>query len=321
MYPWVMISRTIGEHSRAHGPKARVACSIRGVVLRTRKEGRMLFTRRRRNEAAPEVGAEAPEFNLPSAQGGQLRLSMRTALGPVVVGFFRGAWSEEDVEYFKALAAKEDEINLSGASIVGIGAVEPDEAREFVRASGIKSMVLYDYARITTRQWGLSEKDNEHGEYARPAVFVVGTDHMVLHAWTGDLPAVAEIQAKVTEITGLPKPAEESDEEEPRRTRKVATSEAAPGQAAPPDDEPKKMSAGERERIKAERRAAREAGKSLKTEQGAAAGEAPAADEAPKKMTKEERERIKAERRAAREAGQSLKKTADGGEGEEQRDE
>jgi peroxiredoxin len=266
----------------------------------------MLFTRRRRNVEAPETGTEAPEFNLPSAQGGQLRLSMRTARGPVVVGFFRGTWSEEDVEYFKALAAKEDEINLSGASIVGIGAVEPDEAREFVRASGIKSMVLYDYARITTRQWGLSEKDKEHGEYARPAVFVIGTDHTVLHAWTGDLPAVEEIQAKVTEITGLPKPAEESDEEKPRRTKKVATSEAAPGQAAPADDKPKKMSAEERERIKAERRAAREAGKSLKEPQSGQA-DGSEGEQAPKKMTKEERERIKAERRAAREAGKSLK--------------
>jgi peroxiredoxin len=280
----------------------------------------MLFTRRRQNVAAPETGTEAPEFNLPSAQGGQLRLSMRTARGPVVVGFFRGAWSEEDVEYFKALAAKEDEINLSGASIIGIGAVEPDEAREFVRASGIKSMVLYDYARITTRQWGLSEKDKEHGEYARPAVFVVGTDHVVLHAWTGDLPAVEEIQAKVTEITGLPKPAEESDEEKPRRTKKVATSEAAPGQAAPADDKPKKMSAEERERIKAERRAAREAGKSLKEPQSEQA-DASEGEQAPKKMSKEERERIKAERRAAREAGQSLKKPAGGDKAEEQREE
>src|ERR687893_505025 len=233
-----------------------------------------MFTRRKQNAAVPEVGVEAPEFNLPSAQGGQLRLGMRTARGPVVVVFFRGTWSEEDIAFFERLSKKEDEINLSGASVVGIGAVEPDEAREFARASGIKSMVLYDYARITTRQWGLSEKDKEHGEYARPAVFVVGTDHKVLHAWTGDLPAVEEIQAKVTEITGLPKPAEESDEEKPRRTKKVATSEAAPGQAAPADDEPKKMSAEERERIKAERRAAREAGKSLKEPQEGA-GEEP----------------------------------------------
>jgi len=255
-----------------------------------------MFTRRRRNVAVPEVGADAPEFNLPSAQGGQLRLSMRTARGPVVVVFFRGVWSEEDVEYFQALAAKEDEINLAAASVVGIGLIEPDEAREFVRASGIKSMVLYDYVRVTTRQWGLSEKDKEHGEYARPAVFIVGTDHKVAHAWTDGRPAVDEIMAKVTGITGLPKPPEEE--------------EAKPEEAAEAGEKPKKMSAEERERIKAERRAAREAGKSVKSaqpEKAASSEEASAGEKAPKKMSKEERERIKAERRAAREAGKSLK--------------
>ena len=250
----------------------------------------------------PEVGEEAPEFNLPSAQGGQLRLSMRTARGPVVVVFFRGAWSEEDVEYFKALSAKEDEINHAGASIVGIGVLEPDEARDFVRASGIKSYVLYDYVRITGRQWGVLQKDKEHGEYARPAAFIVGTDHKIAYAWVGDRPAPDEILAKVSEITGLPKRAEET-KEKPER-------DAAEG-----DEKPKKMSAEERERIKAERRAAREAGKSVKTgqpEQAAASERAAEQTDKPKKMSAEERERIKAERRAAREAGKSLKQPAPG---------
>ena len=243
----------------------------------------------------PEVGEEAPEFILPSAQGGQLRLSMRTARGPVVVVFFQGAWSEEDVEYFKALSAKEDEINHAGASVVGIGLLEPDEARDFARASGIKSYVLYDYASITGQQWGVLQKDKEHGEYARPAAFIVGTDHKIVHAWVGDRPAPDEILAKVGEITGLPKRAEEEKPEQ----------DAAEG-----GDRPKKMSAEERERIKAERRAAREAGKSVKTPQsGGAAAEQ---TDKPKKMSAEERERIKAERRAAREAGKSLKKPASG---------
>jgi peroxiredoxin len=206
-----------------------------------------LFTRRR-DGAVPEVGADAPEFNLPSAQGGQLQLSMRTAQGPVVVVFFRGPSSEEDVAYFQALSEKEDEINHARASIVGIGVLEPDQAREFVRASGIKSYVLYDYVRVTTRQWGLLEKDGE--EYARPAVFIVGSDHKIVHAWTDERPPAEEILAKVSEITGLPKPAEEAEEQR---------EEAAEG-----GERPKKMSAEERERIKAERRAAREAGKSLK---------------------------------------------------------
>jgi peroxiredoxin len=252
-----------------------------------------MFTRRK-DIAVPEVGADAPEFNLPSAQGGQLRLSMRTAHGPVVVVFFRGVWAEEDVAYFAALSEKEDEINHARASIVGIGILEPDEAREFVRASGIKSYVLYDYVRVTTRQWGLLEKDKEHGEYAQPAVFIVGSDRKIVQAWTDERPAPEKILAKVSEITGLPKPAEEAEE----------TEEAS----AEDGERPKKMSAEERERIKAERRAAREEGKSVKTgqqEQAAASEEAP--EEVPKKMSAEERERIKTDRRAAREAGKSLK--------------
>ncbi|MDP9408903.1 MAG: redoxin domain-containing protein [Actinomycetota bacterium] len=257
-----------------------------------------MFTRTR-TEPVPEVGAEAPEFNLPSAQGGQLRLSMRTVRGPVVIASYRPG-DEEDVEYFKALAEKEEEINLAAGSLVGLGVAEPDEAREFVRATGIKSYVLYDYARAASRDWGLLQKDKQRGDYTARAVFVVGPDHKVAHAWTGERPKPEEILAKVSEITGLPK---KPAEEKPKRPKEAAEGEKA--EEAGTDEgsgAPKKLSAEERERIKAERRAAREAGKSLKT------GAAPAPEgEAPKKLTAEERERIKAERRAAREAGRSVK--------------
>ena len=101
-----------------------------------------MFTRTK-TAAVPEAGGEAPEFNLPSAQGGQLRLSMRTVRGPVLVAFYRQG-DEEDVEYFKSLAAKEEEINLAAGSVVAIGVVEPAGARDFARASGLKSYVLYD---------------------------------------------------------------------------------------------------------------------------------------------------------------------------------
>src|SRR3954469_218506 len=175
--------------------------------------------------SVPEVGVEAPEFHLPSAQGGQLRLSMRTARGPVVVVFYSGGWSEEDVAYFKDLASKEDEINLAAASVVGIGLGEPQEARDFVRETGIKSYILYDYAGIATREYGLLEKDKEHGQYARPATFVIDSDHQVVHAWGGERPESGEILTRVSEITGLPKPAEEeagegeADEEKPKKEK------------------------------------------------------------------------------------------------------
>ena len=144
-------------------------------------------------------------------------MSMRTVSGTqlfsglVVVVFYSGGWSEEDVAYFKDLAAKEDEINLTGATIVGIGVGEPAPARDFVRETGIKSYVLYDYAGVATREYGLLEKDKEHGEYARPATFIVDTDHKVVHAWIGERPKAEEILAKVSEIIS-PEPAEEEEE-------------------------------------------------------------------------------------------------------------
>ena len=213
------------------------------------REEEKVFTRRKQDIVAPEVGAEAPEFNLPSAQGGQLRLSMRTVRGPVVVAFYRPG-DEEDVEYFKALAGKEEEINLASGSVVAIGVAEPAGGRNFARASGLKSYVLYDYAKVASRQWGLLERDKKHGDYARRAVFIVGPDRNVAHAWVDQRPEPDEILAKVSEITGLPKPPEE-----PKEDKKDDAKEG---------EKPKKMSAEEREKIKAERRAAREAGKSVK---------------------------------------------------------
>ncbi|MGB3683413.1 MAG: redoxin domain-containing protein [Rubrobacteraceae bacterium] len=218
--------------------------------------------------AVPEVGDEAPEFHLPSAQGGQLRLSVRTARGPVVVVFYSGVDYEEDVEYFKALAGKEDEINMAAASVVGISVGGPDEARDFLKQSGMKSYVLYDYAKVASREWGLLEKDKKLGEYARPAVFIVGTDRDIIHAWTDDRPDAEELLAKISEITGLPKPVEEGEEEEkPKKPKKAAKpDEAAEGATEKPKGEkPKgekpegeKPSAEEREKRRAERKAASE---------------------------------------------------------------
>ncbi|MCA3748782.1 MAG: redoxin domain-containing protein [Rubrobacter sp.] len=168
--------------------------------------------------AVPDVGAEVPDFELPGALGGQLRLALRTVVGPVVVVFLRGPWSEEDVGYFRRLSAKEDELNLAGATLVGIGALEPEEARDFARKTGTRSYVLYDYTRSTVRDWGLLEQDRERGERARPAVFIVGTDGRVAHRWLGERPSPEELLSRVSGMTGLPE-----EHEQRRAARRPAT--------------------------------------------------------------------------------------------------
>ena len=222
--------------------------------------------------AIPEVGNEAPEFSLPSAQGGQLRLSVRTARGPVVVVFYQGSEPDKNVDYFKALAEKEDEINMAAASVVGIGVSGPEEARELVAKTKIKSYILYDYARVASRDWGLLEKDKKLGEYARPAVFIVGADREVIHAWLEERPEPAEILAKISEITGLPKPPEEEGEEKPKKPTKAKAKakpedDADSSAASETEEKPKreKPSPEEREKRRAERKAAREADETAET--------------------------------------------------------
>jgi peroxiredoxin len=255
--------------------------------------------RRQREMVIPEVGSEAPEIFLPSAQGGQFRLSVRTARGPVAVMFYNGE-SQADEAYFKALASKEDEINLAGGTVVAIGVAQPDEARDFARRTGLKSYVLYDYARVAAQDYGVLERGRKQPSRAHAAAFLVGSDGKVLEAWVGEQPDPAVLLAKISEITGLPKTPEEA-EEKPKRSKP----DAAEGEDAEAAEKPKKMTAEERERIKAERRAARAEGRSLKTGQPAKApdggGAGGATPERPR-LSPEEREKRRAERRAAREA-------------------
>lgn len=184
---------------------------------------------RTKNASVPEVGSRAPEFSLPSAQGGNLRLSLRTVRGPVVVAFLRGLWSKEDVEFFRALAAKEDEINVALGTVVGICVAEPDEARELQRATKTKSYILYDYTMDATRDWGLLERDAEHGYHARPATFLVDGEGRISSAWTDARPAPEEILARVSELTGLPKQEEPEDAEDAAGTGGDAASGESTG--------------------------------------------------------------------------------------------
>lgn len=223
---------------------------------------------RTKNAKAPEVGAEAPEFNLPSAQGGSLRLGMRTVTGPVIVAFFRGVWSEEDVSYFKSLAKKEDEINLALGDVVGVGVAEAGSAREFAKASGLKSHILYDYAKVATPAWGLLQKDKKNGDHALPATFLIDTSGKVAAAWMEERPDPDELLAKVSEITGLPKaPEEDGDEEKPKKAKTAKKADES-GEASETSEKPKKekLSPEEREKRRAERKAARESGEDSKTE-------------------------------------------------------
>ncbi len=61
-----------------------------------------LFRKNKPKTAPPRSGEKAPNFQLPSVQGGLFRLDMRTAQGPVVLAFVEaGEGSHELLEHLK----------------------------------------------------------------------------------------------------------------------------------------------------------------------------------------------------------------------------
>ena len=58
------------------------------VVIRARDE----LARSGLVDRILQVGDQAPDFSLPSSQGGMVRLSDLLRRGPVVLAFYRGHW-------------------------------------------------------------------------------------------------------------------------------------------------------------------------------------------------------------------------------------
>ncbi len=67
-----------------------------------------------------EVGAVAPELELPDSSGARVRLSRRLERGPVVVTFFRGAWCPVCSLQVAALLRALPEIRARGGVLIGV---------------------------------------------------------------------------------------------------------------------------------------------------------------------------------------------------------
>ena len=104
---------------------------------------------------ALQVGDRAPDFELPDAAGGTVRLSERLADGPVVLTFYRGAWcpycNTQLRDYQEAL----DRIRAAGASLVAVSPQTPDGSMSMQQKNDLRFAVLSDVGNEVSRDYGL----------------------------------------------------------------------------------------------------------------------------------------------------------------------
>lgn len=106
-------------------------------------------------EKALNVGDRAPDFNLPSATGEEVKLNELLDKGPVILNFYRGGWCPYCNLELNAYQKRISDINELGASLVAISPETPDNSLTTTEKGELKFQVLSDVGNKVAGQFGL----------------------------------------------------------------------------------------------------------------------------------------------------------------------
>ena len=107
---------------------------------------------------APNVGDNAPDFTLPSATGGSLRLHDQLARGPVILAFYRGGWCPYCNLQLRAYQHELTRIRELNASLLAISPQTPDNSLDTAQKNTLAFDVVSDVGSHVAKAYGLAFK-------------------------------------------------------------------------------------------------------------------------------------------------------------------
>ena len=150
------------------------------------------------------VGDEAPDFDLPDATGGRVRLSDLLRAGPVVLSFYRGEWCPYCNLALRTWQQKLAELTAAGGQLVAITPQRPTNALSLTEKQALAFPVLSDEAQQVIGAYklrfdlppGLKDlygnafgldltEQNADGTWSLPVpgTFVIDRDRRIRFAW------------------------------------------------------------------------------------------------------------------------------------------
>jgi peroxiredoxin len=153
-------------------------------------------------ERTLKVGARAPIFALPNAQGELVRSTDLLARGPLVLTFYRGIWCPYCNMDLQAIEAAAAEIRALGASLVAISPQTAPNRRKSEGENALSFPILSDHGNSVANEFGLrfrlpddliavykgfgNDLTVGNGEDSwtlpMPARYVIGTDGLIAYA-------------------------------------------------------------------------------------------------------------------------------------------
>lgn len=149
-----------------------------------------------------KAGDIAPAFELPNALGNRVGLGTLLEKGPVVLGFYRGAWCPYCNIELRLYQEMLPEIKEASASLVFISPQSPDQSLSLAEKAGLEFEVLSDTACQVAQRYvevfknsdapieAMDKLGYDFGSFYEddsnllpvPAIFIIGKDGIIKHA-------------------------------------------------------------------------------------------------------------------------------------------
>lgn len=108
------------------------------------------------SQRALKAGDSVPDFRLPEARGGYVRLNDLLGKGPVALSFYRGGWCPYCNLELRALQKILPQITTLGAELVAISPQTPAESLSTAERNELTFPVLSDIGSVTAKAFGIA---------------------------------------------------------------------------------------------------------------------------------------------------------------------
>ncbi len=138
------------------------------------------------------IGQTAPDFELPEARGGTVRLSDVIKQKTAVVVFYRGGWCPICSKQLATLTLDYERFRELGAEVLAISHEEVEKGKDLLKKIGPPFKVLHDPSTEVIRSYGslalqrdpLGVMLRKHN-YAYPSIFIVDSERVVRWRYIG----------------------------------------------------------------------------------------------------------------------------------------